>query len=128
MIQGFAHYNLRAPRPLLEELRQFYTDVVGLTVGDRPPLGNFGYWLYGGGTDLLHLSECDPGEERAVGVATTFDHAAFRCSDRAQVEQKLADSAVKYKLAQVPRTGQVQLFFKDPAGNGVELNFADAQT
>jgi catechol-2,3-dioxygenase len=127
MIQGFAHYNLRAPRALLEELRQFYTDVVGLTVGDRPPLGNFGYWLYGGGTDILHLSECAPGEERVLGVATTFDHAAFRCTDRAQVEQKLADAGVKYKVGHVPRTGQVQLFFKDPAGNGVELNFANTE-
>jgi catechol-2,3-dioxygenase len=127
MILGFAHYNLRAPRPLLEELREFYTKAVGLTVGDRPPLGNFGYWLYAGGTDVLHLSECEAGEDRAVGIATTFDHAAFRCSDRAQVERKLAEAGVKYRMAQVPRTGQVQLFFRDPAGNGVELNFANAQ-
>jgi catechol 2,3-dioxygenase-like lactoylglutathione lyase family enzyme len=127
MILGFAHYNLRAPRPLLEELREFYTGVVGLTVGDRPPLGNFGYWLYGGGTDILHLSECAPGEERPPCVATTFDHAAFRCSDRAQVERRLAASGVEFRAAEVPRTGQVQLFFKDPAGNGVELNFASAQ-
>jgi catechol-2,3-dioxygenase len=127
MILGFAHYNLRAPRPLLETLRQFYTEVVGLTVGDRPPLGNFGYWLYAGGTDLLHLSECAPGEQRAVGIATTFDHVAFRCSQRADVERRLADSGVKYKSAQVPRTGQVQLFFSDPAGNGVELNFANGE-
>jgi catechol-2,3-dioxygenase len=127
MILGFAHYNLRAPRPLLEELRQFYTELVGLTVGDRPPLGNFGYWLYAGGTDILHLSECAPGEERSLDVATTFDHAAFRCTDRVKVEQALAAAGVKYRAAQVPRTGQVQLFFKDPAGNGVELNFANAQ-
>jgi len=127
MIQGFAHYNLRAPRPLLEELRKFYTEVVGLSVGDRPPFGNFGYWLYASGTDVLHLSECSPGEERAVGVATTFDHVAFRCSDRAGVERTLAASGVKFEMAQVPRAGQVQLFFRDPAGNGVELNFASAQ-
>jgi hypothetical protein len=29
-------------------------------------------------------------------------------------------------VAHVPVTGQVQLFFKDPAGNGVELNFSVA--
>lgn len=27
---GFSHYNLRAPRALLDELRDFYRDVVGL--------------------------------------------------------------------------------------------------
>ena len=34
---AFAHYNLRAPRKLLDELRDFYCDVVGLRVGERPP-------------------------------------------------------------------------------------------
>ena len=46
MIQGFAHYNLRAPRPLLEELRKFYTEVVGLSVGDTTLgtlVANLGY-------------------------------------------------------------------------------------
>ena len=28
--------------------RDFYRDVVGLTVGERPPFRRFGYWLYGG--------------------------------------------------------------------------------
>ena len=34
---GFSHYNLRAPLALVEELRGFYCDVVGLSVGPRPP-------------------------------------------------------------------------------------------
>ena len=33
---------------MLDELRDFYRDVVGLTVGDRPPFRRFGYWLYSG--------------------------------------------------------------------------------
>ena len=47
-VRGFDHYNLRAARPMLDELRDFYRDVVGLTVGDRPPFRRFGYWLYSG--------------------------------------------------------------------------------
>jgi catechol-2,3-dioxygenase len=126
MIQGFSHYNLRAPRPMLEALRQFYSEVVGLAVGDRPPFKSFGYWLYGGGKDLLHLTECSGEEQRSTGIATTFDHAAFNCSGRAEVERRLTSYGVKYELARVPQTGQVQLFFNDPAGNGIELNFENA--
>ena len=123
---GFSHYNLRAPRALLESLRAFYCDVVGLAVGERPPFVTFGYWLYAGGHDVLHLSESAADEARALGVSTTFDHAAFRCAGRGEFEHRLAECGIDYKVAQVPATGVVQLFFKDPAGNGVELNFTDA--
>jgi hypothetical protein len=33
---------------------------------------------------------------------------------------------VQYEVAHVPVTVQVQLFFRDPAGNSVELNFSAA--
>ena len=121
---GFAHVNLRAPRPVLEELRAFYSEVVGLAVGERPPFRSFGYWLYAGGQDVLHLSEAGPEEERSLRGGTTFDHVAFQCSGRAEFERRLVERGVRYEVAEVPLTGAVQLFFNDPAGNGVELNFA----
>ncbi len=127
MIQGLAHYNLRAPRPLLETLREFYCEVVGLQVGERPtPRRSFGYWLCAGGVDVLHLSECSPGEVRAIDAVNTFDHAAFRCTERAETERRLQGHGVKYETVQVPHSGVVQIFFSDPAGNGVELSFSEA--
>jgi catechol-2,3-dioxygenase len=120
---GFSHYNLRAPRALLEQLRAFYCDVVGLAVGPRPPFRSFGYWLYAGEAAVLHLSESAPGEVRSTEVANTFDHAAFSCCGRLGFERLLAQRGIKYELAHVPNTEQVQLFLTDPAGNGVELNF-----
>jgi catechol-2,3-dioxygenase len=122
---GFSHYNLRAPRALLEELRIFYCEVVGLTVGPRPPVRSFGYWLYAGKQDVLHLSESKSGEARLTEVASMFDHAAFKCTERAAYERLLSERGIEYEVARVPQTGQVQLFFTDPAGNGVELNFED---
>lgn len=122
---GFSHYNLRAPRDLLESLRAFYCDVVGLAVGPRPPFPTFGYWLYAGGQAVLHLSETRAGEQRAVGVDTTFDHAAFECTERPAVERRLVEKGIEFRGAAVPGTARVQLFLRDPAGNGVELNFGD---
>jgi catechol 2,3-dioxygenase-like lactoylglutathione lyase family enzyme len=121
---GLNHYNLRAPRPLLEALRDFYCEVVGLHVGARPPLASFGYWLYAGGQGVLHLSEARESEQRAPAAPGTFDHVAFTCTDSAGYQQLLERKGIPYRRAQVPQTGQVQLFFQDPAGNGVELNFA----
>jgi catechol-2,3-dioxygenase len=124
-VQGLNHYNLRAPRALLEELRAFYTEVIGLSVGPRPRFNSHGYWLYAGGDPILHLSEARPGSEPATGVPSTFNHAAFTCRDREAFEQHLGARGVSYRTEHVPNTGEVQLFLTDPAGNGVELNFAD---
>jgi catechol-2,3-dioxygenase len=122
---GFSHYNLRAPRALLESLRSFYCDVVGLTVGERPPFRRFGYWLCAGGQDILHLSEAEADEIRVTGVVTTFDHVAFQCSGLKEFESNLRSRGIPFEKGRVPQTGQVQLFLEDPAGNGIELNFSD---
>jgi catechol-2,3-dioxygenase len=121
-VQAFDHYNLRAARPALEELRAFYCEVVGLRVGERPPFRRFGYWLYAGDRAVLHLSEADDGEQRGRGN-NTFAHAAFNCTDRPAFERLLRSRSIDYRVAAVPLTRQVQLFFHDPAGNGVELQF-----
>jgi hypothetical protein len=41
-------------------------------------------------------------------------------------EAHLTELKIPYRQDDVPLTGQRQLFFKDPAGNGVELNFAQS--
>jgi catechol-2,3-dioxygenase len=123
-VTGFSHYNLRAHRPVLDTLRDFYVTVVGLQVGSRPPFRSFGYWLYAGGHDVLHLTEAPLDEGRPSNVIGTFDHVAFACIDLPVFEERLRTHGVEYTCDEVPLTGQRQLFFKDPAGNGVELNFA----
>ncbi|MCM8612339.1 VOC family protein [Accumulibacter sp.] len=121
---GLNHYNLRAPRPLMEQLRRFYCEVVGLLPGERPPFASFGYWLYAGDQPVLHLSETRAGDPPVPAGASTFDHAAFTCRGRAEFERKLEQAGIAFTKARVPGSAQVQLFIQDPAGNGVELNFA----
>src|SRR5512142_650409 len=124
MIRGIDHYNLRASREVLDRLRDWYRDAVGLEVGERPPLNNFGYWMYAGGHPVLHLSEAAPGESHPVPGAGTFDHVAFACQGLAETRTRLEALGLAMRMARVPRTGQTQIFLHDPAGNGVELNFA----
>jgi catechol-2,3-dioxygenase len=124
---GLNHYNLRADRATLETLRDFYVNVVGLEPGHRPPFRSAGYWLYAGTQAILHLSEARPGEMRPSHAVNTFDHVAFSCEDAAGMERRLADAQVRYSRTYVPLTRQLQLFCADPAGNGVELNFAQPE-
>lgn len=120
-VTGIDHYNLAAQREMLDELRDFYCDVVGLRVGQRPDFSRFGYWLYAGGRPVLHLSEAR--NSRETPSDASFDHAAFTCSDLKGMQQRLSQYGVDYRSARVPGTETAQLFFTDPAGNGVELNF-----
>lgn len=123
-VTAFSHYNLRADRATLEGLCDFYVNVVGLRTGERPPFSNYGYWLYAGAKDVLHLSEAGPEEERDIAARNTFDHVAFACTNLQATMAKLQQFNVPFTCADVPQTGQRQIFFSDPAGNGVELNFA----
>ena len=127
-VLGLSHFNLRASRPLLDDLKDFYVEVVGLRPGFRPLFQRFGYWLYAGDTDVLHLTEADASERQALGVLTTLDHVALNCAGRASYDAALSQHGVDYKVASVTQTQQVQLFFDDPAGNGVELIFAANDT
>ena len=126
-VRAFDHYNLRADRALLDALRDFYRDVVGLAVGDRPPFRSFGYWLYCDGRPVLHLSQTSDGEQRPSGAVNTFSHAAFNCTGRAEYERRLQALGIPYRTAAVPLLNITQLFFHDPAGNGVELQFDDSE-
>jgi catechol-2,3-dioxygenase len=123
-VTGFNHYNLRADRATLDALRDFYVDVVGLQPGYRPPFRSFGYWLYVGQQAVLHLSEAGPDEQRDVTATNTFDHVAFSCTGLRETIARLQRLDIRFASDDVPGTGQHQLFFSDPAGNGVELNFA----
>lgn len=123
-VLGFNHYNLRASRAMMEQLKVFYRDVVGLQIGERPQLTSFGYWLYAGSKDVLHLSEAKPEEKRKENVATTFDHVAFTATDYDVTIARLEKLAIKFSVHQITDTGQKQIFFSDPAGNGIELNFS----
>lgn len=123
-VSGFNHYNIRAPRALLEQLRDFYCDVVGLKLGERPALKSFGYWLYASDKDVLHLSETRDGEVRLTDAQTTFDHVAFTCTDYLATEALLVERGIEFTSRMIDVINVRQIFFRDPAGNGVEFNFA----
>src|SRR5579863_263793 len=106
---GLDHYNIRAPSPLLEELRDFYVATLGLRVGPRPRFRTHGYWLYAGEQAVLHLSGTRVGEVREVGAAPTFDHVAFRCDDAATMRLTLDAAGISYAVEDAPERAQRQI-------------------
>ena len=124
-VTHIAHYNFRLPRALLDVVRDFYRDVVGLSLGERPAFQSFGYWLYAGEQDMLHLTEEAADDQRVAGSHLTFDHVALACTDWPAHEARLSAHGVAFTIDRVPGRGTLQVFFRDPAGNGVELIYLD---
>lgn len=120
---GLSHYNIRVPSEKLEEIRRFYSKIVGLVEGPRPPFKSIGYWLYAGDVAILHLSESRQGEAPAVTTSSTLDHVAIACTDFDAMRRTLDEHGIAYTSTVVPGLNVRQLFLQDPAGNGVELIF-----
>ena len=57
MILSINHIQLVSEKGLVNQLRNFYCDVVGLTDGFRPAFERFGFWLYIKDKDVLHHFE-----------------------------------------------------------------------
>jgi catechol 2,3-dioxygenase-like lactoylglutathione lyase family enzyme len=115
------HINIRAPQDLLERVRQFYCSVFGLEEGFRPAFSSGGYWLYAGDCPLVHLSI--GGEKQAGGPPAHLDHVAFQSAGLEAFRKTLDASGVAYRCAYIPEIDLSQLFFSDPAGTGLEVNF-----
>jgi catechol 2,3-dioxygenase-like lactoylglutathione lyase family enzyme len=121
------HFNIRAPAALLDSIRDFYVEVLGLVDGDRPPFRFAGYWLYADGHPVAHLMAAREGQA-LPGEAGSIDHVAFACSDYEAMCRHLRQRGIEFRTSTVPGTAQRQVFFRDPIGNGIELNFTPSDT
>lgn len=111
---GFDHINIRVSDQ--EAVRDLLAEVVGLTVGPRPPFNFHGYWLYLGDQPLVHLAPRGrPGE---VGWV---DHVAFGGFDFADKSAALDRAGIAYTVQTLPGTEIRQIFVNGPEGLRIEL-------
>ena len=108
----------------VDKTRAFYCGVLGLVEGDRPPFGFDGLWLYAGGKPILHVSKRVLPRERE-GV---IDHIAFSATDLAATTARLKAEGIEFNLYRQVGTGIWQVFFLDPMGAKVELDFDPAES
>jgi len=129
-IAGLNHFNIMGSRSLIDEVRDFYVDVIGLTDGWRPDFDFDGHWLYAADAPILHLmvAEEDPSVADSVMTPNTghLDHIALTATDLTAVEARLNARDQTYKKKVIPGFKVTQLFLHDPIGLGVELNFSES--
>jgi len=133
-----SHYSIRAID--LEASRNFYTQVMGFTVGPRPNFPFPGLWLYNGdhgsyhnavvhvvGVDLndpeglkQYLGDRDLESLEGTG---TVDHIAFAATGLTDMMKRLKKLGVEFRERTVPSLDLHQLFLDDPSDIVIELNY-----
>ncbi len=121
----------------IDQTRDFYCEVVGLRVGERPPLEFPGYWLYAGATPCLHVAERRSYLRHAawLGLAVPHeppgagpvDHIAFNATDYDGLRARLQQVGIASVSNSVPGVLR-QLFIEDPNGVRVEINVRNTPT
>lgn len=118
------HVNFRTDRETMHQLRDFYCDIIGLTVGKRVASTSYGYWLYIGDNDVVHLAGYKTPEPPPLHLHGPFDHVSFTFTDMPAMEAHLKANDIVF-TTRILASGVRQINLKDPAGNGVELNFEE---
>jgi catechol 2,3-dioxygenase-like lactoylglutathione lyase family enzyme len=118
-VAGLNHFTVLTDD--VDKTVRFYGELLGLEPGPRPTLNFPGAWLYAGGQPILHIVGGRPRSELKPGV---IDHMAFSGRDLAATLSELKGRGIEYNCRQQVDTGLWQVFFLDPNGAKIELDFA----
>ncbi|MDB6099781.1 MAG: dioxygenase, partial [Gammaproteobacteria bacterium] len=98
----------------------FYA-MLGLHVGARPDFGVPGAWLYAAEQPILHVIEVTHMPELRRGA---LDHMAYRAQGLLATTRLLEERGIAHRIIRTPAPFRMwQLFFVDPNGVDVELDF-----
>lgn len=135
-VSKLAHYSIRTSD--LEKSRAFYTRVLGLREGFRPPFSFPGIWLYTGADEsdygVVHIIGVNANDPQGLheylgsraGAATgtgTVDHIAFLAKGVEEFRATLRREGYTWRDRTVPSLGLHQVFVEDPSGVTIEMNF-----
>ncbi len=117
-IAAFNHFNITTTD--LARSRSFYEQVLGLRDGERPPFSRPGAWMYLDSQPILHIST---GRAPKTQRSDAFDHVAFWATDLEGTRALLKERGIYFEEYAVPERELHQLFFRDPDGVEIELQF-----
>ncbi|MBU3537843.1 VOC family protein [Polynucleobacter sp. UK-Gri1-W3] len=132
------HFSIRSLE--IEKTTNFYSKLLGLTVGPRPEFPFPGVWLYNGDDSswanaVLHLIAIDKndpnGLKKYLGErdpsslygSGAVDHIAFFAVGLEEKINLLKELKISYRERTVPVIGLHQIFLDDPNGIVIELNY-----
>jgi len=123
----------------IDATRDWYARVLGMTSGPHPDFGFPVHWMYLNGVDVVHigpsakmagaiqkeyLGRASQGTGQGTGA---IDHIAFRATGLRDTMVHLRKEGVDFRQRRANGQALFQLFFHDPNGIKIELNFDAAE-
>ena len=128
---SFDHYLLFAKN--LDETVKWYGDVLNMRPGPLPDFDVPVHWLYLEDKPIIHVTErrkesqiesyigkVDYENDSGSGL---IDHIAFNCTGLKKMLSKLDGLNIEYTERRVDAQSRYQVFFFDPNGVKIELDF-----
>jgi catechol 2,3-dioxygenase-like lactoylglutathione lyase family enzyme len=123
----------------IDATRDWYARVLGMTSGPHPDFGFPVHWMYLGELDVVHigpsakmageiqkkyLGRTSQKSEQGTGA---IDHIAFRATGLRGMLEHLKKEKVAFTQRRANGQALFQLFFFDPNGIKIELNYDAAE-
>ncbi len=118
-IKRLDHVNLRTHQ--LQNMIEWYRDILGFQQGPRPNFGFPGAWMYRHGQPLVHLVEVTSNPDHSDDLH--LEHAAFSATGLAEFQTHLRKHDVPAKETRIEDFGIVQVNIWDPDGNHLHIDF-----
>jgi len=123
----------------IDATRDWYARVLGMRSGPHPDFGFPVHWMYLGEVDVVHIgpSAKNAGENQKKYLGRTsrksadgtgaIDHIAFRATGLRTMMAHLEKEKVAFSRRRANGQALFQLFFYDPNGIKIELNYNAAE-
>jgi catechol 2,3-dioxygenase-like lactoylglutathione lyase family enzyme len=125
----------------IDATRDWYARVLGMRPGPHPDFGFPVHWMYLGDVDVVHIgpSARAAGENQKKYLGRTsgksapeegtgaIDHIAFRATGLRAMQAHLEKEGIPFTRRRANGQALFQLFFYDPNGIKIELNFDAAE-
>jgi catechol 2,3-dioxygenase-like lactoylglutathione lyase family enzyme len=123
----------------IDATRDWYARVLGMTSGPHPDFGFPVHWMYLGGVDVVHIGPSAKGANEIqkkylgrtsqdAGAGTgAIDHIAFRATGLRAMLAHLKREKIAFTQRRANGQALFQLFFHDPNGIKIELNYDAAE-
>ena len=123
----------------IDATRDWYARVLGMRSGPHPDFGFPVHWMYLGERDVVHIG---PSAKVAGAIQKQYlgrtsqqseagtgalDHIAFRATGLRQMLEHLKKEKVPFSQRRANGQALFQLFFYDPNGVKIELNYDAAE-